>query len=303
MKSLLLWIGVIGSTFYEAPNLLASSRAGNGGDVIIAQDDGDRSQKRLYSLDLVEYGQTMAKFLNINTLGWFNPLHNTELPSGYVYHRIAKWKPRYDQAESLWIIDMPDKSLFNSVRDAAPEIFSDDAEDADIDHYALDRKERMDKVRLLVLFTHLLFKISQVEPEYADLVLEKLRQLEWVFVIGELEEVRDENTPISLNIVFQIARNDEGIVRISKHPFFNALERTKPNSTELEVILPPNNSNQLAIITHEILYALRMERGDTNSKVARKANAYLFTNDSTGDAIRKSYELILKPSDSIGSSQ
>lgn len=292
-RFVLLGLGLIsGWGFVVAtPFALASSRAGNGGDVVVTNDPENYNRKRLFSLDLIEYGLSGTRFTNQSIAGADNPYGDQALVSGYQYHRLRLWS--YDGCSqsycSYWVIDTPNRDTMRKIISAVPSLFEDPSAK---DPRVTNTYNVSDRRNNTMVFLHLLYKINSVLPEYGDLILEKLQDLDWILTLGSLEEIRDENTPINLNHIFQIARNDDNEVRISTFPFYNFYEMKQPGCSKPEVVSPPNAVNRLAVITHEILYALRLERGDKDSKIARRANAYLYRDDPTGNSIRKSFDLI-----------
>ncbi len=118
------------------------------------------------------------------------------------------------------------------------------------------------------------------------------RSLKWVMVRAPLKLTDDANSPLPDHVKFMIASREANLVRVAEAGW------SKTVNHQGRTLAPLNLANQLALVTHEILYAVTERQGDRDSDRARALNArkyrgYRSDEQSYANTISDNYRLSL----------
>jgi hypothetical protein len=105
----------------------------------------------------------------------------------------------------------------------------------------------------------------------SDLVRHAVLALDWVVVHAPLVRTSDETSPFPGNLKFMLASRRGNTVSLS------AAGWSEPASVDGRQLLPLDRENRLALLTHELFYAITEQQGDRNSDRAREINSRLWT--------------------------
>jgi len=273
-----LFIGLVLVQSFASSLLLGAGRTSNGGDVVIDWSyESANPVMQLYSLDLAEYG--LAKIPYEVAKRSVNSPFPGEVP--LPDYKLFKIHATGTQAY-WWFFDTENRRISRTLNDSRL------IHDTVLRH---TEAELWWNIEYEVGLLNLLYEIRKTSPEYADRILSRIKQLTWIFADSRLEPISDENSPISTKLMYQIARNDDGEVRIARQGWSDRLEplyECRTDKSNYAVTL--DYTNKTAVVFHEVLYSFTKEQGDTDSKRARKANALLFTRKP--ENIEKSFKLI-----------
>lgn len=263
----------------------AGSRTSNGGDVVVDMSfELANPVPQLYSLDLAEYGRA-KKTLMISTSQTVNPFPpGQQLPlAGYQLVKVAVGPLDGMRSNYYWMYDTSDHKTTKILIDAGLTYDWIPKNSAPLVGYT-----RPDfQVGLVNMF----YRIRLISPVFSERLLKRVGELTWIFTDAPLQPVDDENSPISTRHMYQIARNDDGEVRIAKNgwswslePLYECRNDNKNYAVEL------NATNKIAVIFHEIIYSITRDQGDKDSRRARRANALLFSDEMKD--IEKAFKII-----------
>jgi hypothetical protein len=260
-----------------AGSLQAGVREGHGGDAVEAES-------LLYSLDLDSFGIAVHPFFQSGVMTQDHPFDGQTLLPGFQLfslYDIPCMPGEIGGCGDIWLVDTPDQQARRLFGDANPELFGA-ASGTLVNNNYLDQPDSM-----TVGLANKLYQIRTVVPEYADQMIAQFKLLTWIMTQSPVNPTDDLDSPIGGKGIYQIARNDNGIIRISHQGWDQYL---------YSHISPLDLPNRAALITHEILYAIALGQGDTNNARASQANAYLYMQRDAAGYIRKSFELMRKPS-------
>jgi hypothetical protein len=136
-------------------------------------------------------------------------------------------------------------------------------------------------------FINKLLQIKKVSPSFYRALMDAFVSLKWTLVDYPLRAIEDEDTLIGSS-KYQLAIRKDSWVRITKLGY---AESFRPSLNDYWRV-PLDRLNRVALLTHELVYAITVVQGDTTSKRAREANAYLYSPAQPEKAIERAAHLL-----------
>jgi hypothetical protein len=269
---------------------LGGSSAGNGGDTVSVPVGNDASYHQLYSLDLDEYGVASDPAVEIQKAN-LNPYAGQAVLPGYSVFSMATNAFGGENCPDpilngqgvclLWYFDHSQQDTLKMLATANPDLFGTRSLSSGDGDDGLDGRDRV-----ATGLANKLYRIRQVLPEYADRLVAEFQSLTWIVTNAPLAKTDDVSSPLADEAIYQIARNDNSVIRITHQGWDRNVVETGLRHEALDY------GNRMAVITHEILYAIALQQGDKDSRRARQANAYLYMKRDSDEFIRKSYDVL-----------